>query len=80
LGRDGDDEEVIWVKSEPKYFREGGWTCDSVICPSANQPMVGLIQAGATRHVEPVAQLPSQAESHRQVVLRPAMVLQNVLV
>jgi hypothetical protein len=26
LGRDGEDEEVIWVKSEPKYFCEGGWT------------------------------------------------------
>jgi hypothetical protein len=33
LGRDGKDEEVIWVKSEPKYFCEGGWTGDTLICP-----------------------------------------------
>jgi hypothetical protein len=26
VGRDGEDEEVIWLRSEPKYFCEGGWT------------------------------------------------------
>jgi hypothetical protein len=26
--------EVIWVKSEPEYFCEKGWTGQSVICPS----------------------------------------------
>jgi hypothetical protein len=26
--------EVIWVKSEPDYFCEEGWTGVSVICPS----------------------------------------------
>jgi hypothetical protein len=26
LGRDGEDEEVICVKSEPEYFCEWGWT------------------------------------------------------
>jgi hypothetical protein len=36
LGRDGEDEEVIWLKIEPKYFCKGGWTCDSLICPRAN--------------------------------------------
>jgi hypothetical protein len=34
LGRDGEDEEVIWVKSEPEYFCKGGWTGSWVICPS----------------------------------------------
>jgi hypothetical protein len=36
VGRDGEDEEVIWVKSEPKYFCEGGWTCDSQKSPSGS--------------------------------------------
>jgi hypothetical protein len=27
--------QVIWVKSEPKYFFEGGWTGESVICPTS---------------------------------------------
>jgi hypothetical protein len=26
LGRDGEDEEVIWVKREPEYFCKGDWT------------------------------------------------------
>jgi hypothetical protein len=30
VGRDGRDEEVIWVKSEPKYFCKRGWTCKSL--------------------------------------------------
>jgi hypothetical protein len=28
------DMQVIWVKSEPEYFCEEGWTGSSVICPS----------------------------------------------
>ena len=28
------DVEVIWVKSEPEYFCEWGWTGDTLICPS----------------------------------------------
>jgi hypothetical protein len=32
LGRDGEDEEVIWVKSEPEYFCKGDWTGSWVIC------------------------------------------------
>jgi hypothetical protein len=32
VGRDGEDEEVICVKSEPEYFCEGGWTGGSLIC------------------------------------------------
>ena len=28
------DVEVIWVKRTPEYFCEGGWTCDSAICPT----------------------------------------------
>jgi hypothetical protein len=28
------DVQVIWVKSEPKYFCKGGWTGVSLICPS----------------------------------------------
>ena len=31
------DMEVIWVKSERKYFCKRGWTCRSVICPSGSQ-------------------------------------------
>jgi hypothetical protein len=31
------DVEVIWVKSEPEYFRPKGWTGDSPICPAASQ-------------------------------------------
>jgi hypothetical protein len=26
---------VIWVKREPEYFCEGGWTGESVICLTA---------------------------------------------
>jgi hypothetical protein len=26
LGRDANDIEVIWVRSEPEYFCKGGWT------------------------------------------------------
>ena len=33
LGRDGEDEGVIWVKSEPEYFCKGDWTSKPVICP-----------------------------------------------
>ena len=29
--------QVIWVKSEPKYFCKQGWTCDLAICPSGNR-------------------------------------------
>jgi hypothetical protein len=25
-GRDANDVEVIWLRSEPEYFYEGGWT------------------------------------------------------
>jgi hypothetical protein len=28
-GRDGENEEVSWVKSEAEYFCKGGWTCDA---------------------------------------------------
>jgi hypothetical protein len=28
------DMQVIWVRSEPEYFCEGGWTGKPVICPS----------------------------------------------
>ena len=31
MGRDGENEEVIWVKSELKYFCEWGWTVDSAL-------------------------------------------------
>jgi hypothetical protein len=34
VGRDAEDEEVIWVKSEPEYFCGWGWTGKSLICPS----------------------------------------------
>jgi hypothetical protein len=37
VGRDGEDEEVICVKSEPKYFCQGGWTGKSLICPSGRR-------------------------------------------
>jgi hypothetical protein len=30
------DVQVIWVRSEPKYFCKGGWTGVSVICPAGN--------------------------------------------
>jgi hypothetical protein len=29
-GRDGDNEQVSWVKSEAEYFLIQGWTCDSL--------------------------------------------------
>jgi hypothetical protein len=44
LGRDGKDEEVIWVKSEPKYFFKRGWTGMPLICPSGRK-------TSALRHV-----------------------------
>jgi hypothetical protein len=34
VGRDASDVEVIWVKREPEYFCEGGWTAKPLICPS----------------------------------------------
>ena len=34
VGRDGEDKQVIWVRSEPEYFCKEGWTGVSVICPS----------------------------------------------
>jgi hypothetical protein len=40
LGRDGEDEEVIWVKSEPEYFCKGDWTSKPAICPSGNLQIV----------------------------------------
>jgi hypothetical protein len=42
-----DDVEVIWVKSEPKYFCKGGWTGVSVICPpdKINRPAGLLLRA-----------------------------------
>jgi len=33
-GGTGRDVEVIWVKSEPEYFYQRGWTDKWVICPS----------------------------------------------
>jgi hypothetical protein len=38
------DVQVICVKSEPEYFCERGWTCDSAICPPGN-PARGNISA-----------------------------------
>jgi hypothetical protein len=34
VGRDGESGEVIWLKSEPKYFYEEDWTGEALICPS----------------------------------------------
>jgi hypothetical protein len=45
LGRDGEDEEVIWVKSEQKYFCEGGWTCKSLFIFFRHSGMRLLAQA-----------------------------------
>jgi hypothetical protein len=35
-GRDAVDVKVIWVKSEPEYFCEEGWTDKWVICPTGS--------------------------------------------
>jgi hypothetical protein len=43
-GRDGEDEEVIWVKSEPKYFCKGGWTGVSVICLDGRNQFADLVE------------------------------------
>jgi hypothetical protein len=44
-GGTAEDVKVIWVKRKTKFFREGGWTGESLICPlRANQPTCPLRQ------------------------------------
>ena len=46
VGRDGEDEEVICLGSEPKYFCERGWTGVSVIARRAvNSGYIGPLGA-----------------------------------
>jgi len=58
LGRDGEDEEVIWVKSEPEYFCKGGWTDAWVICPSRQN-----------QSTESLRILPGRAPRHRALAM-----------
>jgi hypothetical protein len=36
------DVEVIWVRSEPEYFCEEGWTDKWVICPTGKSPIFAV--------------------------------------
>jgi hypothetical protein len=45
LGRDANDMEVIWVRSEPEYFCEGDWTTQITLIPRQNFPSMRILEA-----------------------------------